>query len=434
MLGFTLCVSLGAGMACGLAPALQAFRPNLNEALKEGGRDSGAGGHGGLRGALVVAEVALTMILLIGAGLTLRSFLRLDHVDMGFDPRSLLTLRIILPEAKYPDVEKKRIFYDQLLPRLAALPGVESAGAISGLPISFQGGGSTFPIEGRGGSDRMTPMTTYRVVSPDYFRTMKIQLVAGRVFTSQDRAGGAPVAVIGESLARAAWPDENPLGQRLRWGSASSPPMTVVGVVKDVKLHQLTQAGPQLYMTYPQGPTDPYEVALRTKADPLGLASAVRREVWNVDKDVPIANVRTMEQVLAGSIARERFNMALLAVFAALALALALIGIYGVMSYTVTQSTREFGIRLALGARTGDLLKLVIGQGLALTLTGVAIGVAGAFGLTRLLANLLHGVKATDPLTFTGVSASLIVVAIFACYLPARRAAKVDPMVALRHE
>jgi putative ABC transport system permease protein len=434
VLSFTLGVSLVTGLACGLAPALQAFRPNLNEALKEGGKDSSGGGHNGLRSALVVAEVALTLVLLVGAGLMLRSFLRLNQVDMGFDPRHLLTLRIILPEAKYPKVEKKRAFYDQLLPRLAALPGVESIGAISGLPISFQGGGATFQIEGRADASRATPMTTYRIVSPDYFRTMKIGLVAGRVFTEQDREGGAPVAVIGESLARASWPGENPIGQRVRWGSSDGPLMTIIGIVKDVRLHQLRRAGPQLYMPYAQAPIDPYEIALRTKADPLMLASAVRQEVWAVDKDVPIANVRTMEQVLASSITRERFNVLLLAVFAALALLLALIGIYGVMSYTVTQSTRELGVRLALGAQTADVLKLVIGQGLVLILAGVAIGAVAALGLTRLLANLLYGVKATDLLTFIGVPVLLIAVASFACYWPARRAAKLDPLAALRHE
>jgi len=372
--------------------------------------------------------------LLIGAGLMLRSFRRLNQVDMGFESQNLLTLRVSLPAAKYPDAEKRRAFFDQLLPRLAALPGVEAVGAISGLPVSFQGGGATFQIEGRAEPNHTTPMTTYRIVSPDYFRTKRIPLVAGRVFTAQDREGTEPVAVISESLARVSWPNEDPIGKRVRWGAANGPQMTIVGVVRDVKLHQLTQVKPQLYMPSAQAPFQPYEIALRTKTQPLGLAAAVRYEVWGVDKDMPLANLRTMDQMLADSITRERFNLLLLAVFAGLALTLALVGIYGVMSYAVAQSTREIGIRLALGARPRDVLKLVIGQGLVLTLLGVVIGVAGAFGLTRLMTRLLYGVTATDPLTFAGVSVLLVAVALFASYLPARRATKVDPIVALRYE
>ena len=433
VLGFTLCVSILTGAVCGLAPAIQTFRPNLSEALKEGGRDA-SGGRSALRNTLVVAEVALTLVLLIGAGLMLRSFSRLTHVDMGFEPRNLLTLRVSLPAAKYPDAEKSRAFFDQLLPRLEALPGVESVGAINGLPVSFQGGGATFQIEGRPAPDNVTPMTTYRIVSPGYFRAMKIQSIAGRVFTPQDRDGAEPVAIIGESLARLSWPDEDPIGKRVRWGAADGPQMTIVGIVRDVKLHQLSRVKPQLYMPYEQAPFPPYEIALRTKGDPLALASAVRYEVWGVDKDIPIANVRTMEQLLGGSISRERFNVLLLGVFAGLALALALVGIYGVISYTVTQGTREIGIRMALGAQSRDVLRLIVGQGLVLILIGVAVGIGGALALTRLMESLLFGISATDSLTFVSIALLLSVVGVVACCVPARRATKVDPMIALRCE
>jgi putative ABC transport system permease protein len=277
-------------------------------------------------------------------------------------------------------------------------------------------------------------MTTYRIVSHDYFRTLKIPLVAGRVFSAQDRAETTPVAVIGEALARFVWPNEDPLGKRVRWGAANGPQMTIVGIVKDVKLHQLSAVKPQLYMPYAQAPFQPYEIALRTKGDPLALAAAVRYEVWGVDKDIPIANVQTMEQLLAASIKRERFNVLLLALFAGLALVLAVVGIYGVMSYLVTQHTREIGIRMALGARTADVLKLVVGQGLALALLGVGVGLVGALALTRLMASLLFGVSATDPLTFVVIALLLVGIALLACWIPARRATKVDPLLALRCE
>ncbi|HEY7544694.1 MAG TPA: ABC transporter permease [Blastocatellia bacterium] len=430
--GFTFAVSLITGVIFGLVPALQSTRPNLNETLKEGGRDSSAVARKWTRNALVISEVAMALILLVGAGLLMRSFLRLSNVDMGFRPENLLAMQIQLSSSKYRDQSKRTAFFDQLLDRVRALPGVESAAVISGLPVSWTGGGSTFILEGRAEPENTTPISNHRFISPDYFRVMGIPVVSGRSFTPQDRENSEAVAIISESLARASWPDENPLGKRISWAGDSM--MTIVGVVRDVRLTVASEPKPHVYMPYTQIRIPPYELVIRAKSDPTSLASSVREEVWAIDKDQPVANIRTMEQILSASIARHRFNTILLAVFAALAIALATIGIYGVMSYTVSQSTREIGIRMALGAAQSDLMRLVIGRGLTLTLNGAAIGVAGAFALTRLMKSLLFGVTATDPITFVGVSALLILVAMLACYLPARRATRVDPMVALRYE
>jgi putative ABC transport system permease protein len=430
---FTLLISLATGIVCGVVPSIQSRRTNLNAILKEGGRDSSAGLGSGLRNILVVTEIAMAVVLLVGAGLMINSFVRLNRIDMGFQPDSLLTMNLSLPTEKYDTDEKRAAFYDQLIPRLAALPGVESVAAINGLPVSFQGGGSTFGIEGRAEPNNFTALSTYRIINADYFKTMRIPLIAGRVFTEQDTRDFEPVAIISASLARISWPGEDPLGKRIRWGSEGKW-MKIVGIVGDIKLSQIAEATPHVYMPYTQAPRHPYEVALKTKVDPLTLATAMRKEVWAVDSNLPVADVQTMEQLLASSISRPRFNMLLLGLFAAIALLLAVVGIYGVMSYTVTQNTREIGIRMALGARKRDVLKLVISHGLLLAVAGVGLGLAGAFALTRLMVSLLYGVSATDPLTFITVSALLVAVALLACYLPAQRASKVDPMVALRYE
>jgi putative ABC transport system permease protein len=345
-----------------------------------------------------------------------------------------LTLRNSLPPAKYSEIEKARDFFDQLLPRLSSLPGVESVGAISGLPVSFQGGGTTLQIEGRSEPNKVTPLTNYRIISPDYLRTLNIPVLQGRGFTTEDHTQSEPVALISQELARVSWPNENPIGKRVRWGAADGPMMTIIGVVGDVKLHQLSTVKPQIYMPYSQAPFMPYEIAVRTKGSPLNVAAAVRQEVRNVDQDLPVARLQTMEQLMSSSITRQRFNVLLITIFGALALLLAGVGLYGVMSYLVTQNIRELGIRMALGAQIKDVLRLVIGQGLRLTLIGVAIGLVGAMGLTRLIQALLFGVSATDPLTFFVVTLLLAIVAVCACYFPARRATKVDPIIALRCE
>ncbi|MCI0486607.1 MAG: ABC transporter permease [Blastocatellia bacterium] len=433
VLGFAMVLSLLTGVVFGLVPALQATRPDLNQVLKQGGRDTSSGGRTPVRSLLVVAEIGLALVLLIGAGLLMRSFVRLNNIDPGFNPENVLTMQVVLPESKYPEHHHRTAFYDNLLQRVRSLPGVEAAGLINGLPLSYTGGGGGFFIEGRPESDSSL-LATYRIISPDYFRAMRIPLLKGRVFDAQDTVDTIDAAVISEAMAQRAWPDDDPIGKRLKWGTDGKL-MTVIGVVKDVRLALRLEARPQVYMPYSQVSIyPPSDLVVRTRTGPLSLAAAVRNEVWAIDKDQPVADISTMERVLSDSLARQRFNLLLLGVFAALALVIATVGIYGVMSYLVAQSTREIGIRQALGAEPLDVVKLVLGKGLALSLIGVVIGVAAALSLTRLMSSLLFGISATDPLTFVIVALLLIVVAAAACLIPARRAMKVDPMVALRYE
>jgi putative ABC transport system permease protein len=444
VLGFTLLVSLLTGVIFGLAPAAQASNFNLNETLKEGGRDSAAGSRGNwMRGLLVVAEVAVSLLLLIGAGLLINSFMRLRNVDPGFRADNLLTMQVELPEVKYPDHARRSAFYTELISRVEALPGVNSAAVTTNLPLYSQGNSIGFSIEGRpdpapGQGRRPTVVT--RVISPRYFQTMSIQLLQGRGFSEQDRVDAPAVAVINETMARRFWPEQDPLGKRITPGSATSTSpddwITIVGVAKDVRQFELVaDPKPQMYLSYAQaGFFNPRDLVVSTAVDPLSLAATVRRTVWEVDKDQPVSNIRTMEDIISESIARQRFSMLLLGIFAAVALVLAAVGIYGVMAYTVTQRTREFGIRMALGAGRGDVLRLAVGGGLKLILIGVVIGLVAAFILTRVMSSLLFGVSATDPTTFVIISVVLVSVAILASYIPARRATKVDPMIALRYE
>jgi putative ABC transport system permease protein len=444
VLGFTLLVSLLTGVVFGLAPAAQASSFNLNETLKEGGRDSAAGSRGNrMRALLVVAEVAVSLILLIGAGLLINSFMRLRNVDPGFRAGNLLTMQVVLPEMKYTDHARRSAFYTEMIGRIEALPGVNSAAVTTNLPLYRQGNSIGFSIEGRpdpAPGQGQRPSVVTRVVSPRYFQTMGIQLLQGRGFSEQDRVDAPAVAVISETMARRFWPDQDPLGRRITPGPATSTSpddwITIVGVAKDVRQVELiADPKPQMYLSYAQADFfNPRDLVVSTAVEPLSLAGAVRRTVWEVDKDQPVSKIRTMEEIVSESIARQRFSMLLLGIFAAVALVLAAVGIYGVMAYTITQRTREFGIRMALGAGRGDVLKLAVGGALKLILTGVVIGLVAAFILTRVMSSLLFGVSATDPSTYIIISLVLVCVALLASYIPARRATKVDPMIALRYE
>jgi putative ABC transport system permease protein len=441
VLGFTLLVSLLTGLIFGLAPATQASKFDLNETLKEGGRDSASGSRGNrIRGLLVISEVAVSLILLIGAGLLINSFLRLSNVDPGFRADNLLTMQVVLPQLKYPDHARRSAFYTDLLSRVEALPGVKSAAVTNWIPLVLQGDSVGITIEGQPAPPPGQELIVVtRVVSPHYFRTMGIQFLQGRDFDEQrDRADSPAVVVISETMARRFWPGEDPVGKRLTPGRPDNPDdwCEVVGIVKDVRqFHLDADPKPQMYFTYEQaGLFAPRHVIVSTEVEPLSLAATVRKTVWEIDKDQPVSDISTMEDVLSESVARQRFSMLLLGIFAAVALALAAVGIYGVMSYSVAQRTREIGIRMALGAQGRDVLKLVIGQGMRLAFIGVTVGLIGAFALTRLMQSLLFGVSATDWLTFVVIAFLLAVVALLACYLPARRATKVDQMIALRYE
>ncbi len=436
VLGFTCGVSVLTGLIFGLAPAWQISKVDLNRSLKESGKSSQASRSGRQAlSALVIAEIAVALVLLIGAGLLLKSFIRLQRIDPGFNSNNMLTMRVVLPRNAYPERRQLSAFAAQLLDRINALPGVQAAGAVSTLPLGGINNDTSFSIEGRPQpSPNQEPVAWYSSVSSDYFRAMGMQLRAGRVLTERDEANSTQVVVINETMARRYFSNEDPLGKRIGNGEPDGW-REIVGIVADVKHFGLNQdARPSMYLSIQQDPVRSLFIVVRSNSDPLDLAAAVRGAVSSIDKNLAVANVKTMEQRLTESIAPQRFTLLLILIFSVLALLLAAAGIYGMMSYLVTQRTQEIGVRMALGARTTDVLRMVIRHGMILTMSGVAIGLVGAMALTRLMANLLFGVSAFDPITFAAVSFLLIAISLIACLLPARRASKVDPMIALRYE
>jgi putative ABC transport system permease protein len=438
---FTLGMSVLTAVIFGGVPALLASRTKPGATLSDVARDMSGGTSGRhLRRVLVVSEVALAVVLLVSAGLLLRSFELLRQVDTGFTTENLLTMRMVLPMPKYAKQESRRAFYDEMLRRVGELPGVESAGIITFLPLSFNGMNFSFSVEGRASpSDMNLPFALYRVISPDYLRAMNIPLQRGRFFDAHDTADAQPVIIVDRRLAEQFWPGEDAIGKRLKIGPVDSPNawLTVVGVVGDVRQTVLNEQKFDFYVPYAQERRSfmaPRDLVVRTKRDAASLAVAVREAVWAVDKDQPVSNVRTMDQVFAAAISQERFQALLLGLFAALALVLACVGLYGVISYTVVQRTHEIGVRVALGAQPRDVLQLVIRQGMFLTLAGLAVGIGAGMFITRVLSDMLFGVTPTDPLTFTGVPVLLLLVAFLACWIPARRATRIDPLIALRYE
>jgi len=438
ILAFALGVSMLTGVLFGLAPALQSLKLNVNELLKDGGRTASGGvARRRLRDALVVAEVALALVLLIGAGLLLRSFSRLQQTDAGFNPGRVLTANLTLPAARYKEPKQVARLYQSLLERLTALQGVRTAGLSSDLPWTGYDENSGFDIEGKTSQPGQEPSGRYHFVSADYFRSIETPLLAGRFFNSADSSEAPQVIIINQSLAQTYWPGETAVGKRITFMDQPKDKdwLTVVGVVGDVKdfPHSL-DAKPAFYWPVSQRPFRDMSLAVRTEGDPLTLVAAVRDELRNLDKDLPLADVRTLDTIAAEAAGGRRFTLLLTGLFALTALALAAVGIYGVMAYSVTQRTHELGIRMALGAKQSDVLGMVIRQGMKLALVGLAIGLAGAWLATRAMTSLLFGVSATDPATFAVISVVLAGVALGACFVPARRATKVDPMIALRYE
>jgi putative ABC transport system permease protein len=386
----------------------------------------------------MVAEISLAIVLLVGAGLLIRSFLWLQQVNPGFQPQNLLVMQLSLPRFKYAEAQQQDQFYQQLLAEIRSLPGVKKASAVSVLPMSGDNQSGSFAIEGRqvAENESMPHGDRWTAIS-DYFETMSVPLIRGRYFTEHDRSDTSAVAIIDEALAQKYWPGEDPIGKRISFegGRANPKWREIVGIVGHVKHKGLEgESRAQYYYPFSQRPASDMFLVVRTSTEPSALAGTVRSAVAALDKDLPVYRVTTMDQLVADSLAQRRFAMFLLGIFAALALVLAVVGIYGVMSYMVAQRTHEIGVRMALGAQLVDILKLVLGQGMALVLIGVVLGLGGAFALTRLMSALLFGVSATDPITFMVVSLVLGGVALIACLVPARRAAKVNPMVALRYE
>ncbi len=440
VLGFTLVVSVMTGVLFGLVPALQTSRTELTESLKEGGRGSGEGARRNrVRGVLVVSELAIAAVLLVGAGLLIQSLWRLRQVDPGFKRENVLTFNVALPDVRY-DTGKQVQFFQDLKAHMESLPGVQSASFVEPLPLGGDHFSLSFETEGRPVAKGDQPSADFFLVSPGYFQTMGIPQIKGRDFNDRDQHKSPPVIIVSEAFVKQFFPGEDPIGKHIKPGISTfedekAQMREIVGVVGDVKSLSLSaEPKPAFYEPHAQVPFNQMTVVLRTSPDPHSLISGVTKEVSSMDKDLPVFGAKTMDEYLAASVAAPRFNTTLLTIFAAVALVLTIVGLYGVMSYSVAQRTNEIGIRMALGAQTHDVLGLVVKQGFKLVLLGLAIGLAGAFALMKLIASLLFGVTTRDPLTFAAVAGLLTVVALLACYLPARRASRVDPMVALRYE
>ncbi len=432
---FTIIVSLVTGLIFGLAPALQATKLNFSEALKEGGKGSaGKGASNRARSMLVVSEIALSLVLLISAGLMIRSFVELLRSDLGINPTSVLTMQISLPNEKYSPFEQRVNFYQQLMDRVSALPGVLKAGATSNLPMGgnnnstfiLSAGQTVFPQNKR-------PETNFRTVTPDYFAAIGTRISRGRNFTEADRPDGPRVALVNEAFVNQFFAAREPVGEQFKIDNGK--PIEIIGVVANVMNNDLDNiTEPDMYVPYAQDSWRSMSLVVRMSADPNQIASAVRSEVSAIDKTLPVFNIKAMQQVIGERLSPKRLATVLIGFFGLIALMLASVGIYAVMSYAVSQRTHEIGIRMALGAQPRDIFRLVVGQGILLTAIGLLIGLAGAFAMTRAMSQILYGVTATDPLTFIGISLLLAGIALLACYIPARKATKVDPMVALRHE
>ena len=440
VLGFTFGVSLLTGLIFGLVPALQSSSTELTESLKEGGRGSGEGARRNyVRGALVVSELAIAVVLLVGAGLLLKSLWRLQNVESGLKTENILTFNLSLPDIRYPS-EKQSRFYYELNNRIKALPGVQSSSSIIPLPLSGDRFGISFQIEGRPVARKDEPSADFFSAELGYFKTMGIPIIKGRDFDERDLHSSRPVIIISQEFARQYFPNEEPVGKRIQPGISTyendeSTMREIVGVVGDIRNRTLnTMPKPAYYLPQSQVPFSQMTVVVKTSTDPHSLVSAVTKEVAAMDKDLPLFSVKTMDEYLSSSVATPRFNTTLLSIFALVALILTIVGLYGVMSYSVAQRTNEIGIRLALGAQTRDVILLIVRQGLRLILLGLAFGLVGAFAVTRVISNLLFGVTAKDPLTFIVVALALALVGLFACYIPALRATRVDPMEALRCE
>jgi predicted permease len=433
---FALTVSVLTGWVFGLVPALQLARPELQSFLKEGARGSGEGAKWNrVRGAFVVAQVALSLLLLVSAGLLIRSFDKLLRVNVGFKPEQLLSLEYRLPRTKYNEPTSQWNFHRQVVERLQQIPGVQSASLVRGLPFSGNGGTTAITLPDREPPSKgMEPEVMFNTAMPNYFETIGIPFIKGRLFNNQDQVNTPSVLIINETMARKFWPNQDPLGKQVKFVQDGTMG-TVIGVVGDAKHYWLEEESrPQMYAAYSQQPGIFATVVMRTSVEPLSLAETVRQAIWKVDSDQPMWKIRTVEFLVNRSVADRKFLLALMGIFAALALLLTMIGLYGVISYLINQRTQEIGIRMALGAQAGDILRMVLKQGMTLVLIGVGIGLLGAIALTRVMSSLLFGVTAKDPMTFAAVATLLAVVAFVACYIPARRATKVDPLIALRYE